>query len=721
MAHIRCKRLEFVNLLSYGAKPVIFNFEDGLNLIKGSNGKGKSAIIEALTFVFFGKAYRDVPKASLINTYNGKGTNVKLYFDRITTTKTEEYMIERGMRPNRFNIFRDGVPIKEEGKAGVYQSYLESAILGFNESLYRNVIAMSSTFSTPLLEMKTAEKRKYLEAMLGVSDIERVKKEFNSELSDLNSSFKVMSATLPIETQRLEELEGILENAKKEAVSNINELKNVLSQIEKSYNSSVVDCTSIKDKLDDVISRGKEARSIYSEYETVEKDLSASMATMKAIKSNIEIRSNELSECVAQLNELDGYTSEELDTLLSKLEKYRSEFSLYNNIKNEIGRLEVKIELLNTEIITLQKSYKEAKSGIPCGLCGKLSTDEDVAPIREKIAINGKEKRKELTRYEETLIELKSKECKYDELSSKIEELTRNISLYEKMLYKKQELNNNIERLNNSIIEYNTNKSELENNILFLRGKVDTARELYNQLENIRVEHTEVNSSYVSACTIRDSFKSRIDELSNEIRLKENSTSSEIIQSTETSINNTIGKINSIKQNIREASEEIEILKYIINVFGDDGIKEYMMKKYIPVLNNSIRHILIQFGIPFRIEFDKNMDFEFINTFGAANEYKSLSGGQKARLHFSVYVAFREFVNKIGKFSINLLFLDEILDTAIDEDGLDDMIEIISSKVSLIGCVYLISHRTSDYSQQFFDKTYEVCHDGKFSYIKNNK
>lgn len=63
--HIEFKTLKFKNILSYSNQFTTIDFESGLNLIKATNGSGKSTILDALSFVLFGKPYRNIKLRSI--------------------------------------------------------------------------------------------------------------------------------------------------------------------------------------------------------------------------------------------------------------------------------------------------------------------------------------------------------------------------------------------------------------------------------------------------------------------------------------------------------------------------------------------------------------------------------------------------------------------------------------------------------------------------------
>ena len=101
---VEFKKLSFCNIMSYGASGAEIDFQAGLNTIKAANGSGKSSILDALTFVLFGKPYRDIKLSELVNTSNGKGLEVTCEFK----IGTDTYMIRRGLKPAVFEIYKNG-------------------------------------------------------------------------------------------------------------------------------------------------------------------------------------------------------------------------------------------------------------------------------------------------------------------------------------------------------------------------------------------------------------------------------------------------------------------------------------------------------------------------------------------------------------------------------------------------------------------------------------
>ena len=120
------KRLRCKNFLSTGN---VFTEIDlagkDTTLIVGTNGAGKSTILDALTFGLFGKPFRKINKPQLINSINEKNLLVEVEF----AIGTKQYVIRRGIKPTVFEIWQDGVLINQDAAARDYQEYLEKFTL----------------------------------------------------------------------------------------------------------------------------------------------------------------------------------------------------------------------------------------------------------------------------------------------------------------------------------------------------------------------------------------------------------------------------------------------------------------------------------------------------------------------------------------------------------------------------------------------------------------
>ena len=162
---IHFKKVRYKNLLSTGN---VFTHIDldrrNSTLISGTNGSGKSTILDAIVYGLYGKAFRKVNKAQLINSINDKELLVEIEF----TAAGSEYLIRRGMKPGIFEIFKNDTLIDQDAAVRDYQSYLEQNILGINYKSFNQIVVLGSATYVPFMELSPSQRRDIIEDLLDI-------------------------------------------------------------------------------------------------------------------------------------------------------------------------------------------------------------------------------------------------------------------------------------------------------------------------------------------------------------------------------------------------------------------------------------------------------------------------------------------------------------------------------------------------------------------------
>ena len=133
-------------------------------LIIGSNGAGKSTILDALTFALFGKAFRKINKPLMINSVNGKDAVVEIEFD----INNKKYKVIRGIKPNIFEIYCESTLLNQDSASKDYQEYLEKAILKMNYKSFTQIVILGSASFTPFMQLSAADRRSIIEDLLDI-------------------------------------------------------------------------------------------------------------------------------------------------------------------------------------------------------------------------------------------------------------------------------------------------------------------------------------------------------------------------------------------------------------------------------------------------------------------------------------------------------------------------------------------------------------------------
>ena len=162
---INFEKVKYKNILSTGN---VFTTVD-LNLvpstlIAGSNGSGKSTLLDAIVFGLYGRPFRNINKAQLVNSINNKELIVELYF----SAGGDKYKINRGIKPNLFEIWKNGAMINKDASIRDYQGFLEESILGINFKAFNQIVVLGSATYIPFMELRAYQRREIIEDLLDI-------------------------------------------------------------------------------------------------------------------------------------------------------------------------------------------------------------------------------------------------------------------------------------------------------------------------------------------------------------------------------------------------------------------------------------------------------------------------------------------------------------------------------------------------------------------------
>lgn len=181
---INFDRIKFSNLGSYGDVPFELCFRDArVFTFTGANGSGKSTLLEALAFVLYGKPWRKIPKAKLVNNKNKRGTRVEIWF----SDDRDEYYVLRGIKPDLFEIRRNGELLNKDAKSADYQKVLEG-ILGLSWDAFNQVVIIGKATYVPFMQLDAAKRRSFVESVLNLRVFSDMRDHHRVEIAGVEKS-----------------------------------------------------------------------------------------------------------------------------------------------------------------------------------------------------------------------------------------------------------------------------------------------------------------------------------------------------------------------------------------------------------------------------------------------------------------------------------------------------------------------------------------------------
>ena len=230
---ITFQKIRWKNFLSTGNQFTEIDFqESNTNLIIGTNGAGKSTMLDALTFVLFNKPFRKINKPQLVNAQNERDCLVEIEFE----INTRQYVVRRGIKPNVFDIIVNGTELHREADDRAMQRVLEDNILKVNYKSFTQIVILGSSTFVPFMQLTSANRREVIEDLLDI----RIFSLMNNILKDKIRTQKEQVKSLDLKKETLKDKMKMqqnfideLENRGKQNIEgNKSKITNLMSEVD---------------------------------------------------------------------------------------------------------------------------------------------------------------------------------------------------------------------------------------------------------------------------------------------------------------------------------------------------------------------------------------------------------------------------------------------------------------------------------------------------------
>ena len=406
------KQIAYRNFLSSGNQATEIEFTDTqTTLIVGANGSGKSTMLDALCFGLFNKAFRKINKSQLINSTNEKECLVEIDF----SVGTKEYKIKRGIKPNIFEIWIDGILQNQAASSTDQQKQLEDSILKLNYKSFTQIVILGSASFVPFMQLSTANRREVVEDLLDIKIFSAMNAVIKDRIKNTNDKIKELSLKQSMTEEKVEMQKEFIESIEKSGKENIEKKRDKIISIGTyidqltAENTQKVDEVSntLQPQLEDLLDASKKLKQLSNLKGKISEKVSSITEQHKFFNNNSvcptctqtieeEFRLNKVNESETKAKELQqGYN--ELKEAIQQEEKREREF---NVVSKEISSLNNEISNNNVKISQLNKKSRDL--------------DQEIQDITNKIK-NRNTERKALIELEQTLDLIQTEKAKNKE------------------------------------------------------------------------------------------------------------------------------------------------------------------------------------------------------------------------------------------------------------------------------------------------------------------
>ena len=385
---IQFQKIRWKNLLSTGDTFTEIDITTHkTNLIIGTNGAGKSTVLDAFTFGLFGKPFRKISKSQLVNSVNEKGTVVEVEFQ----IGKRQYHIKRGIKPNFFEIWENGKMLDQDSKVVDQQKTLEKQILKLNYKSFTQIVVLGSSTFVPFMRLPGAQRREIIEDLLDINVFSNMNEILKVRLKEIRDAVQVHELNAQSVKEKITLQEGFITQLESKQKS---QLKNILDEQNKCV-AKIAEANAMIADLNDEIAELNDPEKVKNQLCTVSQKLTSKKNKLNKDKG-FYIKNDSCPTCRQsiteelksdRIKELDEKIGE-IETAFQDIDKRLTEIvSPLEKLRELSGEISKQIQITHTQNGTIkaltaqQKDLEASGSSIDVEATKLLEMQKDLKSV----------------------------------------------------------------------------------------------------------------------------------------------------------------------------------------------------------------------------------------------------------------------------------------------------------------------------------------------------
>lgn len=691
-------RLELSNFCQHESR--VIDFTRGLSGILGSNGSGKSNLIQGLIYAITGTVTNN------LDQYIRKGSDgncwVKLTFKSDLTDMT--YTIKRGIKPRRseFTCVETGCTIRKAKEIDAY--LIDTLNIDFN--IIKNVLTVSQEDFVSFFRSTPAARADVLTRLFGFTELKTARESMRELLletkdeNDHSAKLKVYQEMLTMNEQQLEPFKSL--PSRDELMAEYN----AFDEYQKKH-ADIMAAHSTLTYLDQTLEQAQESLKTYmDEKAEIERRYSGKPVDPREV-NELTAKTTKITE---DFNALSKFYSTFVQPILGLQQDYIQEYTAFSEKEPAIDDTEY-LNLQN-QLAVVRKQIEDLQLCVPTGRCPTCG--QEFPNLQEHLdhltaeytALNADYIQK--TQYRNEYNEQKEKLMKtwnlfkhsYGTIKMQTDSgygytLPQEVQLvFSQFPPISEPLNDWVNSLYEVVREFESRKASYEADLSLLTFQMEQNRELDNMLGRVNqdiagaentISAVEHKKAEIQA-TIPSDFMSMEDakrqKEANEVKMKEYFDKFAILDRRDVLYKEREElqrKIESVEQLAKKDEEKSKLRANIAaacQVLSSDAFPKYVMIGLLEMLTGNINYYLTTFNAPFTVRIDNSStelycEFQNGNTFVASE----LSGGQKMVLAISWRLALHNTF--ATEESCGFLTLDEPTNH-LDEGNIQNLTQVMA-------------------------------------------